>query len=145
MHLFAFHLKNFGAQLIDKNLFFVHILLKFLHSFHFIDSHVCSFPFLCDLSFESWLHLLFLLLLRGNEDLVARNFFLYLIYLVFRNDEFAVSFALAFLNQIYVLLELDNHVSELLVLLGKLVLHSLKPNFIDVLILSGNFFHLRGV
>ena len=145
MHLFALHLKNFGAQLIDKNLFFVHILLKLLHSFHFVDCHVCSFPFLCDLSFKSWLHLFFFLLLRGNKDLVARNFFLHLICLVFWNYEFAVGFTLAFLNLIYVLLELDNNISKLLVFLGKLVLHSLKPDFVDMLVLCGNFFHLRGV
>ena len=145
MHLFALHLKNFGAQLIDKNLFFVHILLKLLHSFHFVDSHVCSFPFLCNLSFKSWLHLFFFLLLRGNQDLVARNLFLHLIYLIIWNYEFAVGFALAFLNLIYVLLELDNDISKLLILLGKLVLHSLKPDFVDVLILCGNFLHLRGI
>lgn len=73
---------------------------------------------------------------------MPRHVLLHLINLIFSDDQLALSFTLVVLKLSNMLLKLPNDISQLLVLLGELILKCLKANFIELVTLGLNFLKL---
>ena len=130
MLLIALQLLNLCLQLVNQNLLLVQFLLHLLHSFQFVHSYVSRLPLFSDLSLEVLLRFLFLLLLRYDENLALRDFFLELTHFILRDDQLAVRLTSTLLQLVYMRLQLLYYISQLLVFFRELRLHTLKTHFV---------------
>ena len=125
VQLLSFHVLYLCFQLVYQDLLLVKLLFEPLDTLELAYSYVCGLSFLGDLSLEGLLRLLLFFFLRCYQDLVTSDLLHKFGDFTLRDDQHAISLAPTLLQLIDVRLQLLYHISQLLVLVSKLCLHTL--------------------